>query len=91
MTTILSTRELLQIEGTFSEIKVKAEVQTEAGVIKKIGNGSFFKGELQIGNFVCEENNYLNISIHNGGLENQAAVCAALPLFIADVQTKIAE
>ena len=90
MTTITSSRDLLQIEGTFGEIKVKAEVQAEVGVIKRISNGSLHKGELQIGNFTFEEYGQMNINIHNAGLDNQAAVCAAIPLFIADVQSKLA-
>lgn len=88
-TTFTSTRQLHQAEGTFSTVRVKAEVQAEGVTIKKIANGQFFKGETQIGSFQIEENSYLNLSIHNNGFENTADVCSALPLFISDVQTKL--
>lgn len=91
MTTILSTRNLLQVEGTFSEIKVKAEVHAEGSSIKRIVSGQFFKGELQIGSFQAEESGYVVINIHQNGLANTAEVCTALPLFIADVQSKLSE
>ena len=91
MTTILSTRELHQVEGTFSNIKLKAEVHAEGSNIKKISSGQFYKGELQIGSFQAEESGYVVINIHQNGLANTAEVCTALPLFIADVQTKLSE
>lgn len=91
MTTILSTRNLLQVEGAFSEIKVKAEIHVEGSAIKRIASGQFFKGELQVGSFQAEESGYVVINIHQNGLANTADVCAALPLFIADVQSKLTE
>lgn len=91
MTTILSTRNLLQVEGTFSNIKIKAEILTEGSDIKRIASGQFYKGELQIGSFQAEESGYVVINIHQNGLANTAEVCAALPLFIADVQSKLSE
>ena len=91
MTTILSTRELHQVEGTFSNIKVKAEVHAEGSNIKKISSGQFYKGELHIGSFQAEESGYVVINIHQNGLTNIAEVCTALPLFLADIQSKINE
>lgn len=89
MTTTLALRSLLSEEGTYSGITVRAEFQAESGVIKRIVSGTLHKEELQIGNFSLEENGNMPITIHQDGLGNFAAVCAAVPLFIADVQTKI--
>ncbi|OJV17913.1 MAG: hypothetical protein BGO30_08195 [Bacteroidetes bacterium 41-46] len=91
MTTIISTRNLLQVEGTFSNIKIKAEIHTEGSDIKRIASGQFYKGELQVGSFQAEESGYVVINIHQNGLANTAEVCTALPLFIADVQSKLSE
>lgn len=89
MTEILLTRELLQVEGVFAGNKVKAEIQTDAGVIKKIGNGVVVKNDIPVALFILEENGYMNITLHQNGIGNYAEVCNILPLFISDVQKKI--
>lgn len=91
MTTILSTRNLLQVEGVFSEIKIIAEVHTQQSNIKQIPIGQFFKGDLQIGSFRVEESSNVIINIYQNGLTNIVEVCTALPLFLADIQSKINE
>lgn len=93
MTTIISSRNLLQVTGEWPVVKFTAEFHVEGADIKRISNGAIVAIATghNIGSFNVEEGGQANINIYQGGSEYLEGVCAALPAFIADVKTQIAE
>lgn len=93
MTTILSSRNLLQVAGEWPTIKLTAEFHVEGVSIKRISSGSILSKSdgpgTHIGSFSAEESGSININLYTGGMENLEAVCTALPSLILDVKSQL--
>lgn len=93
MTTIVSSRNLLQVAGEWPTIKLTAEFHVEGGTIKRISSGNILSKsegrDIHIGSFSAEESGSININLYTGGMDNLEAVCTALPALILDVKSQL--